>query len=459
MKITSILKTGICLSMALCVHLPSATKDAPQEIRIQLSSTSSLSPLYASRFSSEDNSFPINYLHDLSAVFDHDINNNGKTKVLQRTADKETLLSNKDTKVAFNLQNWKSQGIPYVIKISVTGKMLIASVCNVVTGSLKVFPEIPLTGNLSQDRRQIHKLSDGIHKALFGTEGIANSRILFSYQNRDSNDPSKSISEIWECDWDGGNARPVTKENTYCISPVLISKGGHFTKDMFLYASYKTGQSKIFISTLDEGKGKKAVDIRGNQLLPAISKQRDKIAFICDASGRADLFIQPIRPDNGQMGTPIQLFSFPRSTQASPTFSPDGSKIAFASDKDGSTRIYTISSERSEKRGEPQLLTKKNRENSCPSWSPDGTKLAYSAKTDGIRQIWIYDFRTGEESQLTAGGGNKENPCWAANSQHLVFNSTDENSSDLYLVNLEQPEAIRITQGPGKKHYPTWGPR
>ena len=146
MKLTSILKTGLCLSMALCVHLPSAPKDAPQEIRIQLSSASTLSPLYTSRLTSEDNSFSVNYLHDLGSVFDHDMNYNGKTKLLPRSSDKETLLSNKDSKIAFNLQNWKSQGIPYVIKISVKDKMLIASVCNVVTGSLKVFPELPLTG-------------------------------------------------------------------------------------------------------------------------------------------------------------------------------------------------------------------------------------------------------------------------------------------------------------------------
>jgi TolB protein len=228
---------------------------------------------------------------------------------------------------------------------------------------------------------------------------------------------------------------------------------------MFLYVTYKTGQPKIYISSVDAPKGLKAVDIRGNQLLPAISKKRDMLAFVCDASGRADLFIQPIEPQSGKMGKPVQLFSYPRSTQASPTFSPDGSKLAFVSDKDGSTRIYTIPTIRAEKRSVAQLITKKNRENSCPSWSPDGTKLAYSAKTDGIRQIWIYDFSSGEEYQLTVGSGNKENPCWAQNSQHLIFNSTDADSSDLYVVNLNQPEAIRITKGPGKKHYPTWGPR
>ena len=133
------------------------------------------------------------------------------------------------------------------------------------------------------------------------------------------------------------------------------------------------------------------------------------------------------------------------------------STIAFVSDKDGPPRIYTIPANSYEKRADAKMITKQNKESSCPAWSPDGTKLAYSAKTNAVRQIWIYDFKTGEERQLTAGPGNKENPCWAPDSLHLVFNSTDPFSSELFLVNLNQPEAIKLAHGPGKKHYPTWG--
>jgi TolB protein len=303
----------------------------------------------------------------------------------------------------------------------------------------------------------MHQLSDQIFKGFFQVEGIANTRLLYSYQKKDA--AGQWISEIVECDWDGENITFLTDEGSYCINPVIIPKGGQFHKDCFLYVSYKAGQPKIFIASKQEGKGKRVVDIRGNQMLPAISKQRDKMAFVCDASGRTDLFIQSLDPQNGRTSTPQQIFSYPRSSQGSPTFSPDGKKIAFVSDKDGAPRIYVIPAEVKKTRSQAQLLTKKNKENTCPCWSPDGTKLAYSAKTEGVRQIWIYDLETGEERQLTAGPGNKENPCFAPNSLHLVFNSTDDACSDLYIVNLQQPDAVKITKGPGKKHYPAWGPR
>ncbi|MBX9924478.1 MAG: Tol-Pal system protein TolB [Rhabdochlamydiaceae bacterium] len=431
------------------------TAESPQEIRVLLDTQSSLSSIYLSYIHCTDSSLPANYIKELEKILQFDFDHNGKTKVSNKTKEKELLLTSSDQQAAL----LKGIEAPFALSFSLKQKGLHCRVYSLLEGHTKSFAEIHLTGSLAQDRQKLHKLSDAIHKTLFREDGIAYSRILYSYQRKNGSSEGSWGSEIIECDWDGENSRVITEEKSYCVTPVLIPKGEGMTKEMFLYVSYKTGQPKIFIASLEEGKGKKAVDIRGNQILPAISKKRDKIAFICDATGRTDLFVQPIHPDTGRTGTPKQLFSYPKSTQASPTFSPDGSKIAFVSDKDGAARIYTIPTEAGSSRPTANLITKKSRESSCPSWSPDGKKLAYSAKTEGTRQIWIYDFSTGDEKQLTYGPGNKENPCWANNSLHIVFNSTDGISSDLYIVNLNQPEAVKITKGPGKKHYPTWGLR
>ncbi len=432
---------------------------SPKEIRIELSSKSRLSPIYITKILKENTLLSDSYLEELEKHVLFNFSYNGKTQIVPKTAQKESSLANENYKSYLNTVVWKSFNIPYLIRLSAQDRSLTASVYDGCNYKLKVVPNVPLSGNLIEDKKQMNRLSDAIFKLLFDSSGITNTRILYSCQKESVDGSGHNISEIWECDWDGSNARPITRENAFCVTPVLIPKEESFKKDLFLYVSYKTGQPKILISPLKGGQGKKAVDIRGNQLLPAIARQRDKIAFICDATGRADLFVQSLDPESGKMGTPTQLFSYPRSTQASPTFNADGSQIAFVSDKDGSAKIYVIPSKRGDKRAEPRLISKKNKENSCPCWSPDGTKLAYSAKTNDVRQIWIYDFSTGEEYQLTHGEGHKENPCWAPNSLHMIFNSTDGTSSDLYLVNLNQPEALKITKGPGKKHYPNWGTR
>ncbi len=432
---------------------------AEEEIRVELTTKAHLSSIYLARIQGENAELEPSYLKNLRSILHFDLNYSGYSKIVEIDEILEKALRHHDPKVAFNPGRWDKAGISFVLKGNVQNKKLDLYAFNVKTGSLKKFEQIPLAKDLSLDRKQMHKLSDALLNTLFGVEGIANSRILYSVQVENP-DPNKEEwkAEIWECDLDGGETRQVTYEHSYSITPVLIPAHPSYGNERFLYVNYKNGQPKIYFSSLKNRTGKPLLDLRGNQLLPAVSKGRDKMAFISDAGGRADLFLQNIDNKGMLQGKPTQLFSYSRSTQASPTFSPDGEKIAFVSDKDGTPRIYIIpSSLENNKRANPILITKQSRENTCPSWSPDGTKIAYSAKTNGVRQIWFYDFELEEEQQLTTGPGNKENPCWAKDSLHLVFNSTDPGSSELYLVNLNQPEVVKITSGSGKKHYPTWG--
>ncbi len=419
-----------------------------EEIQIQLPTASVLETLYLGKIEGKDPSFNSLYLAQLEEILLFDFNHNGSTSVVTQSPERERQLK---TPTAF----WKKEGVSYVVSCKVQERSLHATLFTSDTAKLQTFNHIPLTGELASDRRQIHKLADSIHKILFQEEGIASTQILFAYKNQRENS-KEWTSEIWECDYDGANPRQLTHERSYCVTPVSMPQRLGYIDNHFLYVSYKIGQPKIYVGDRKGGTSKRLVDLRGNQLLPAVSSQRDKVAFICDAGGRTDLFLQSFDPKTGQVGKPIQLYSHPRSTQASPTFSPDGSQIAFVSDKDGGMRIFLIGTKQTEKRANAILLTKQNRENTCPAWSPDGAKLAYSAKTNGVRQIWIYDFATQEERQLTTGPGHKENPSWASNSRHIVFNSSDGAISELYLVNLNQPEVVKINPGPGQKHYPSW---
>ncbi len=446
------------LAVSFFVLLPSGrAEEEPKEIKIYLSTTSPLTPLYLGEWQLTDSLLDSNYIAQLREVLQYDLNHDGASGVMARGEEKERLLREENKQIAFQQLTWKSFGAAHVIAGKIVDRSLSVSLFSVQAQTLKHIPPFKLSGNLAEDRVTIHKIADILHKLLYGTEGIASSRILYCVQLPSSS--KKWVSEIWECGWDGSNARQITSENSYCVTPAFLPSPGQGGNDRFIYVSYKKGQPKIYVASLKEGVGKRLINLRGNQLLPAISHQKDKIAFICDASGRTDLFVQHLNPQSGKAETPKQVFSYPRSTQASPTFSPDGSKIAFVSDKDGGARIYLIPANPNTRRAVPQLLTKKNNENSCPAWSPDGKKIAYSAKTKGVRQIWIYDFASGEERQLTDGPGHKENPAWAPDSFHLVFNSTGGEQSELYVVNLNQPVANKITRGPGKKDYPAWGMR
>lgn len=410
------------------------------EVVVSLPTHEFVSCVYVAPISSATSSLSAPYLEKLRTILVDDINNSGSCNI-----EKDVTQSD------------------FIININAVQKELGISVRSKKRGVIYSSPRVKLSGVYYSDRCVMHKIHDALIKIMTGKAGIASNHILYAVQvpvKRKEGVVWKS--EIWESDYDGYNPRQITYENSYCITPIFFPVQGDFTSNKFLYVNYKLGQPKIYLGAFDQVMGKPCINLRGNQLLPAISQRGDMIAFISDASGRADLFVQPFSPHRGPIGKPIQTFSFPRSVQASPTFSPDGKKIAFVSDKEGSPRIFVIDTPSIGKDFRPVAvcLTNTFRQTSCPSWSPDGTKLAYSAMIDGSRQIMVYDFLLQEEVQLTQGNVHKENPTWASNSLHIIYNTVGPSSSELFLMDTlmkaRGKKPLQITSGSGKKHYPSW---
>lgn len=409
-----------------------------EQIIVRLSTDVQLMPLHIEKIKHENSPFPSDYLNKLEAILEFDLNHNGMT--YRETSKKKAF---------------------YTVQLTIKENKTLSAVIESKNGNMgKNIDGLVLSGNLNKDRRQMHQLADAIHKVLFDKEGIATTRILYTIKKR--NKENTWVSEIWEADYDGENSRCIINNNSFNLSPVYIPSTRGNKCSSFLYVSYKVAQPKIFVGSLADGSSARFCTMRGNQHMPVISKQRDKVAFISDITSNPDLFLQPFHPEKGLQGKPFQIFAAKQATQGSPSFDPEGNRIAFVSNKDGSPRVYVMTIP---KPGAPineistHLVTKHSRESSAPAWSPDGSKLAYCALTNGIRQIWIYDFNTKEERQLTQGPGNKENPTWAPNSLSIMFNSSDRGACDLYLINLNQPKATKITTGPGEKRFPNWEPR
>jgi TolB protein len=414
-----------------------------EDIVVHLATESSLQPLIIAPFQVSESKFSPSYLNEIKSVVTFDFNYNGATKVV------------KSSKNAINTLE---------LKVEISGDKLLAKLVN--QDSIKKAGPIKLSGNLNQDRRQIHKLADTLYKSLTGNQGIAQTKVLYTITlpNKDPTFKSKKMAEVWECDWDGANERQVTHDNRFCVTPFYLPPKKGFAPGTFFYVSYQIGQPKIYIGSLKDGVSERLSSLRGNQLMPCANYQRNLVAFISDIQGNPDLFVIEYNPQDGSIGQPRQLFATPNGSQGSPTFSPDGKKIAFVSNKDGNPRIYMMDVAKEgtlAKNMNPKLLSKRSKESTSPSWSPDGTKISYSAMTSGVRQIWVYDLNTQEESQITSGTSHKENPSWAPDSLHLIFNSCsgDETGGELYIINLNQNESVKISSGPGEKRFPNWEPR
>ncbi|NGX56773.1 MAG: Protein TolB [Candidatus Anoxychlamydiales bacterium] len=433
-----------------------------EELEVILPTNNNLLPIYVSKVFDEKANLQQPYLNEIRKILDFDLNFSGFSFSLKQNSEKDFKLSHFDNEIAFNLNFWKDKKTAFVVKTEVKDKRLKTFIFNIDRNNLKVLDDIYLSGNLTEDRKKLHLLSDIIIETLFGKKGISTLKILYTIRFKNKNNlMDKYTSEIYICDFDGANTMPISKSNNYFVHPVFIPEGDSNSKK-FIFVSYITGQPKIQISSINNFNPSPLISLRGNQLLPSISIKKNKIAFISDAAGRPDLFMQLLDDNLSPKGKPLQLFSLPRATQASSSFSPDGSKLSFVSDKDGTPRIYIMNLPDTiyeRKRPEARLITKKNRQNVTPSWSFDGKKIAYSAKSNGVRQIWIYDIQKDEEYQLTKDSLNKENPIWAPDSMHLVYNTEDKNESEVYIININQKKAYKITKGQGRKRFPYFEPK
>ncbi|WP_194843751.1 DPP IV N-terminal domain-containing protein [Candidatus Clavichlamydia salmonicola] len=307
------------------------------------------------------------------------------------------------------------------------------------------------------DRRTIHLIADDIVQHICHTPGIASSRIIYSFFPKKPTPGLSPLGDIRLIDSDGAEPSIVSSQQVMNICPSFVPSETGSRSSYFLYVSYQTGTAKIFLKNINDERSQKLICLRGNQLMPTVSQQCNKIAFISDVNGNPDLFLQDFSTKEGPIGPPRQLLTSKNGTQGSPTFDPTGNKIAFVSNRDGTPRIYIV--ECNPLPGTiPQLISKKNRENTAPTWSPDGSKIAYSSLSKGVRQIWIYDVKTGKEKELTHSPGDKENPSWAPDNAHLVFSMNQNGCSNLYITGLINENLVKITHGPGEKLFPSWEP-
>ncbi len=133
------------------------------------------------------------------------------------------------------------------------------------------------------------------------------------------------------------------------------------------------------------------------------SPDGSKIVFASDRSGVWEIWMCDSEGKN-----PVQLTSFKRSFCGSPRWSPDGRQIVFDSRAEGSVDLYVISADG----GPPRRLTTESSEDNVPSWSRDGQWIYFCSDRSGSQQIWKMPATGGAAVQVTQQGGfdNVESP-------------------------------------------------
>ena len=200
-----------------------------------------------------------------------------------------------------------------------------------------------------------------------------------------------------------------------------------------------------------------------------------------------------VAPTGG--GTPVEFTRGPTRDSA-PRWSPDGSQLAFLSDRAGKDRQLYVMPVRG---GEPRQLTSFSGHAGAASWSPDGTKIAFSArvwieprpedaggrerwkqrprhvtkaqyKTDGEgytfdarSHVFVVDIATGDTKHFTEGDFDDGAESWSPDGRQIAFARTrggksEYSSRDIWVADVASGAALRITENVGRATSPTWSP-
>jgi Tol biopolymer transport system component len=150
-----------------------------------------------------------------------------------------------------------------------------------------------------------------------------------------------------------------------------------------------------------------------------------------------DLFLEPARPD----------------------YSPKGDLVAFEAYKDGTFHIWTMRPDGTGLR----RITEGHGDDREPRVSPDGTKIAFASDRGfhGSYDIWTVDLATGKVSQKTLGDADEYEPAWSLDGTEIAFVSgVGANGTSIQAVNLASGALRTLATAAAGAHLnsPSWSP-
>lgn len=182
------------------------------------------------------------------------------------------------------------------------------------------------------------------------------------------------------------------------------------------------------------------------------------LVFASARSGAFNIFA--MRLDGSQ----VQQLTHDASPNFStlPSWSPDGSKIAFSSNRERSSTGLDIWVMNADGSGATRL-TETAGQNGRAAWSRDGTKIAFSSTRDAggaldKAEIWVMNADGSDQHALTSDGAFANTPSWSPDGSKIVFQSNRDGTDQLYVMNADGSGITRLTNGAWADQDPSWSP-
>lgn len=136
-------------------------------------------------------------------------------------------------------------------------------------------------------------------------------------------------------------------------------------------------------------------------------------------------------------------------------------RIAFTSNRDGNWELYVMNTDGS---GQTNLTHTPTIAEADAAWSPDGRRLAFARQEAGNWDIYVMAVGDSPDggglTRLTSHAASDRNPTWSPDGEHIAFHTDRDGNSELYVLTVDSPPGneTNLTHSPGDEREPAWSP-
>ncbi len=364
---------------------------------------------------------------DMGDLLAKDLDFSGFFIVAPKTVMDKQMTDEGVDKKDIRFENWRSLGIELICKGSLQtqgdGMTMEIFLYDSSDGTL-LFAKRYRTA-IDEWRRLTHRIADDIIQAVTGERGIMSSRVLFVSGGRQGKDAY--ISDV-----DGANQRKLTGYGKIMVSPCLSPDGKYLA-----FTSYKEGQPHLFVIDVDK---KNEVYASREEGVKLPSTWLDKRTLVYTQTAGKFSTINAVNVETKEKRALMRQ----EGILTSPSFSPDGKRMAFVSDMYGTPQIFI----RDLTSGETKRLTYAGNYNTAPALSPKGDLIAYSCKTDGALEICVMKT-DGSDPRILTDGGVNDSPQFSPCGRYILYSSSNGKKAGIYLMlhNGDNRRGLSFTAG------------
>jgi Tol biopolymer transport system component len=280
--------------------------------------------------------------------------------------------------------------------------------------------------------------------------------VITFISNRDGSTALYAMAVPDGAEADGTDQRRLTDK--YAVSYDWSPDGARI-----VFTSVRDERYEIYVMDADGTNQWQLTSSDDDDWWPAWSPDGMQIAFTSNRGGDDEIYAIAIADGPEADGNdPRQLTNHPCPFNVQPTWSPDGTQIAFTSDRDGNDEIYVMAvPDGTEADGTGQRrLTHNDADDRYPAWSPDGTQIVFTSRRDGNDEIYVMNADGSAQRRLTNTDANNWWPNWSLDGSQIVFQSSPIGTWNwnIYIMSADGTNQRQLTDNDAADEYPVWRP-